>query len=117
MLHGDRVCGHKRKATYVTFVCIDTNLLVCVWLCFLCLLITPTVLKHQFSTILDATEDFSSQHLLGSGTFGDVYVGCIGGNRFAIKKMYKVRFPYMIFQCSDKDNFIALHFGTIVFQF
>ena len=52
--------------------------------------IPSTVIQYSFSTIRKATKDFSRDHLIGSGSFGTVYVGHISGIELAIKKMFKV---------------------------
>jgi len=52
--------------------------------------IPSNVFQYKFKTIVDATKNFSPDHLIGCGDFGAVYHGRITNTVYAIKKMYKV---------------------------
>jgi hypothetical protein len=58
----------------------------------LCSGIPSTVIQYKFSTIQEATKNFSKDHLVGCGGFGAVYRGLISNTLVAIKRLYKVSF-------------------------
>lgn len=53
--------------------------------------IQADVLMFSFQDLVDATENFSSQYIIGNGGFGVVYKASIRSHGpFAIKKIHKV---------------------------
>jgi len=53
--------------------------------------VSADVLTFSFQDLVEATEDFSSQYIIGNGGFGIVYKAYIRSHGpFAIKKIHKV---------------------------
>ena len=58
--------------------------------------VSADVLTFSYQDLVEATEDFSSQYIIGNGGFGVVYKASIRSHGpFAIKKIHKVLKFYM----------------------
>ena len=61
------------------------------------------MIHFSYTKLESATLSFSKTRLLGTGGFGSVYKGFIGGTTVAIKLLHKVTARYQQSFCSDID--------------